>query len=117
MNESQVVQAYVRTDEHGVRRVGQGRVMLDSVVAAFREGHSPETIREQYPALSLEEVYGALTYFLAHASEVEAYLRQQDGVWADWQARANSTLSPVVARLRALRRAGEAPEIGAPAAS
>ena len=116
MNERQATLPYVRTDEHGVLRVGRGRVMLDSVVAAFWEGHSPETIREQYPALDLEEVYGALTYYLAHAPDVDAYLRRQAEVWARWRARAAAVPSPVVARLRALRRVGEIPEPGAPAA-
>ena len=87
------------------------------MVAAFWAGHSPETIREQYPALSLEEVYGALTYYLAHTPEVEAYLRRQDAVWAAEHARSGAAPAAVVARLRALRRAGEAPGPGAPAAS
>jgi uncharacterized protein (DUF433 family) len=113
MNEAPA--AYVRPDEHGVLRVGRSRVMLDSVVAAFEAGHSPETIREQYPALSLEEVYGALTYYLAHAPEVEAYLRRQDAVWAGERARAAAAPPPVVARLRALRSSGGVP--GTPAAS
>ena len=117
MNELQATLQYVRMDEHGVLRVGRGRVMLDSVVAAFWEGHSPETIREQYPTLDLEEVYGALTYYLAHAPEVDAYLRRQDEVWARWRARADAVPSPVVARLRALRRVGQFPEPGVPAAS
>ena len=117
MSEAPAAAAYVRTDEHGVRRVGRGRVMLDSVVAAFWEGHSPETIREQYPALTLEEVYGALTYYLAHTPEVEAYLRRQDAVWAAERERSDAAPAPVVARLRALRRDGEAPETDAPAAS
>jgi uncharacterized protein (DUF433 family) len=106
MSASQAAEAYVRTDEHGVLRVGRSRVMLDSVVAAFEAGHSPETIREQYPALRLEEVYGALTYYLARAPEVEAYLRRQDAVWAGGRARAAAAPPAVVARLRALRRAG-----------
>ena len=38
--------SYVRLDENGVLRVGAGRVMLDSVVAAFQQGHSAETIRQ-----------------------------------------------------------------------
>lgn len=117
MSESQTAEAYVRTDEHGVLRVGLGRVMLDSVVAAFWQGHSPETIQEQYPALRLDEIYGALAYYLARAPEVDAYLRRQDAVWAGWRARADAAPAPVVARLRALRRAGTTPETGAPAAS
>jgi hypothetical protein len=80
--------------------------MLDSVLAAFGQGHSPETIRQQYPALTLEEVYGAIAYYLGHLDEVNGYLRQQDAVWQEWQARAASRPSPVVERLRALRQAG-----------
>jgi hypothetical protein len=35
--------SYVHVDEHGVMRVGNSRVMLDSVVASFEQGYSPET--------------------------------------------------------------------------
>lgn len=101
---------YVRTDEHGVMRVADGRVMLDSVVAAFRQGHSPETIQQQYPSLTLEQVYGALTYYLAHAQEVEDYLQRQSKIWAEWQAKSEQHASPVVQRLRALQRAPVAGE-------
>lgn len=61
--------AYVRTDEHEVMRVGQTRVMLDGVVAGFMEGESAESIRRSYPSLTLEEVYGAIAYFLANRAE------------------------------------------------
>jgi uncharacterized protein (DUF433 family) len=98
--------SYVRVDENGVLRVGATRVMLDSIVAAFQQGHSPETIRQQYLALSLEEVYGSIAYYLAHIEEVNAYLQRQDAVWREWQARSEERPSPVVERLRALRRAG-----------
>jgi uncharacterized protein (DUF433 family) len=97
------VKSYVRTDENGVMRVGDSRVMLDSIVAAFQQGHSPETIRQQYPALSLEEVYGTITYYLAHVQEVEDYLRRQDTVWEQWRAKAEEKPSPLVERLRARR--------------
>ncbi len=67
MNEGE----YVRPDEHGVLRVGATRVMLDSVVAAFQLGHSPETIQQQYPSLGLSEVYGALAYYLNNEDAVD----------------------------------------------
>src|SRR5919108_4583033 len=100
---------YVRLDEHGVMRIGNGRVMLDSIVAEFEQGHSPETLQQQYPALSLEEVYGAITYYLAHTDEVHAYLKRQDELWEAWRAKSATRSSPVVERLRALR-AAEAPK-------
>lgn len=94
---------YVRLDEHGVMRIGNSRVMLDAIVAGFEQGHSPETLQQQYPALSLEEVYGAITYYLAHTDEVKAYLKRQDEVWEAWRAKSTGRPSPVVERLRALQ--------------
>ena len=102
MNESK---SYVRVDPHGVYRVGDTRVMLDSVVAAFHQGHSPETIQQQYPALSLEAVYGAITYYLAHRVDMDAYLKRQDAIWEKTRALVEAKSSPVVERLRALRKA------------
>lgn len=92
--------SYVRDDEHGVKRVGNTHVMLDSIVAAFQQGHSAETIVQQYPAVTLEQVYGAITYYLANKSEVDRYLQRQDEVWKRERARAEQTVSPVLARLR-----------------
>ena len=55
------------------------RVSLDSIVIAFLDGLSPETIvGECFPVLTLERVYGALTYYLAHQTEIDAYLREAD---------------------------------------
>jgi uncharacterized protein (DUF433 family) len=94
---------YVRVDEHGAMRIGNSRVMLNSIVAGFEQGHSPETLQQQYPALSLEEVYGAITYYLAHTDEVQTYIKRQDELWEAWHAKSASRSSPVVERLRALR--------------
>ncbi len=98
------LKTYVQTDEHGVLRVGATRVMLDSVIASFQRGDSPEFIRQQYPSLSLEEVYGAITYCLAHRKEIESYLRRQETIWNDLRARSEETSSPTLERIRALKR-------------
>jgi uncharacterized protein (DUF433 family) len=99
---------YVRIDENGVYRVGGTRVMLDSVLASFRQGHSPETIRQQYPALTLEEVYGSTAYYLANSGEVDAYLARQEALWEESRACAEQQPSAVVDRLRAIKRSGVA---------
>lgn len=97
---------YVRIDENGVYRVGSTRVMLDSVLAGFRQGHSPETIRQQYPALSLEEVYGSIVYYLANAKEVDAYLARQEALWEQCRVSSEQQPSAVVDRLRTLKQSG-----------
>lgn len=48
------------------------RVSLDSVVYAFRGGESPETIQQNFPSLTLEQVYGAIAFYLGHQTEVDA---------------------------------------------
>lgn len=52
--------------------IAASRVSLDSIVYAFRKGESPETIRQSFPSLNLEQVYGAIAYYLAHQAEVDA---------------------------------------------
>jgi uncharacterized protein (DUF433 family) len=64
-------------DVEGVVRIGSTRVTLDTIVAAFREGMTPEGIVEQYPALRLAEVYSIIGYILSHAGEVEAYMSER----------------------------------------
>src|SRR5438094_3574293 len=94
---------YIHEDQHGVLRVGQTRVMLDSVLAAWDQGHSPESIRSQYPSLTLEEVYGAITWCLSRPDEVAAYMKKQDAVWEYWRKRSESQPDPLRDRLRALK--------------
>lgn len=62
----------------GAYRITDSRVSLDSVVYAWRDGASPETIRDMFPVLTLEEVYGAVAFYLSHQEEVDEYLRQNE---------------------------------------
>jgi uncharacterized protein (DUF433 family) len=68
----------IRADEYGRLRVGNTRVLLDLVIYSFRLGSTPDRIIEQYPSLSLDDVYLAIGYYLRHRDEVDAYLRQQE---------------------------------------
>jgi len=95
---------YVRTDEHGVMRVGETRISLDSVVIAFDEGAAPETIVRNYPALNLEQVYGAIAYYLGHRQEVQDYLRRNREEWDRLRAEAERNPNSTVERLRAILR-------------
>jgi uncharacterized protein (DUF433 family) len=69
---------YVETRDDGYWVCGT-RVSLDSVVLAFVQGLSPETIAgECFPTLTLEQVYGAIAYYLAHRTEIDLYLKKAD---------------------------------------
>ena len=55
------------------------RVSLDSIVYAFLEGKSAESIALSYPVLMLEEVYGAIAFYLSDRDEIDEYLRRERG--------------------------------------
>jgi uncharacterized protein (DUF433 family) len=57
---------YVEQHE-GAHRVAGSRVSLDSLVYAFWDGKSPETIAQSFPTLTLEQVYGAIAFYLGIA--------------------------------------------------
>lgn len=54
--------------------LARSRVSLDSVVHAFQEGQTAESIAQSFPVLSLEAVYGAITFYLANREQIDQYL-------------------------------------------
>ena len=97
---------YVRKNEQGDLRVGELDVSLDSVVIAYQQGYSAETIQQLFPALTLEEVYGAVAFYLANQNEVDRYLESQESRWQQLRQSLAASPSPVVARLRSLAQVG-----------
>jgi uncharacterized protein (DUF433 family) len=91
-------------DADGVIRVGGTRVTLDTLVAAYREGATAEAIAEQYPSLSLGDVYTALGYFLRHRGEVETYLQERRQHGAQVHQENETRFSPSGVRERLLVR-------------
>jgi len=66
--------APLRTDEHGVIRVGETRVTLETVLTAFKNGFGAEEIVLKYPTLNLTDVYAVIAYYLWNRSGIDAYL-------------------------------------------
>ena len=64
---------YVEQREDGYW-VADTRVSLDSIVYAFLAGQTAESIAQSFPVLSLEQVYGAVAFYLANRAEIDAYL-------------------------------------------
>jgi hypothetical protein len=48
---------------------------LDSVVYGFVSGDSQKTIRDNFPTLSLEQIYGTIAFYLANQSGIDQYLK------------------------------------------
>lgn len=61
-------------DASGAIHVAGTRVTLDILAEAFNEGATAEEMAQQYPSLSLADVYSVLGYLLRHQEEVAGYL-------------------------------------------
>jgi hypothetical protein len=81
-------------NRHGAR--GTGRY-------AFREGCSPETIREDFEGLTLARVYGAIAFYLDHQANIDAYLLHRKEQWAELERQGTAASQDLQARLEHAR--------------
>jgi|ERR1051325_2120354 uncharacterized protein (DUF433 family) len=98
----------LRVDENDVIRVGNTRVTLDTVIASFQLGDTPEEIARNYDALSLGEVYQAIGYYLAHQEQVEEYLERRSRSRNGIKKEIEKQHSPIGIRERLLARRKQA---------
>jgi uncharacterized protein (DUF433 family) len=87
----------------GAWYVAGTRVSLDSIVHAFRRGESPETICQNFELLRLEEVYGAIAWYLANQSAVDEYMVRQEEKWAEEKRKAEPLPTDLRERLIRIR--------------
>ncbi|MGD1931565.1 MAG: DUF433 domain-containing protein [Leptolyngbyaceae cyanobacterium] len=72
---------YIQLRNHGYW-IQNSRISLDSVVYAFQNGLSPESIVQSFPLLTLEQVYGAIAFYLANQADIDAYLASEEAAFA-----------------------------------
>jgi uncharacterized protein (DUF433 family) len=85
------------------------RVSLDSVVLAFLKGESPEGIAESFPALKLEQIFGALAFYMANRELVDRYLSEGRRDFESMRQNARSHNPALYARLDEARRRSQTP--------
>jgi uncharacterized protein (DUF433 family) len=67
----------LRADERGGLRVGDSRILLDTLIDEYEDGADPEGIVNAYPTLQLADVYAVIAWYLRHKAEVSDYLRKR----------------------------------------
>lgn len=102
-------QPYVEKRDNGYWVVGT-RVSLDSVVYRFLEGLSPESISTDcFPVLTLEQVYGAIAFYLGNREEIDAHLRDSDGDYEAFRERMRGQYPEAHRRLDAILHEAQTP--------
>ena len=80
-----MAQGYIEQRDGGFYIRGT-RVPLDSIVHQFRDGVSAESIRQAFPTLTLEQVYGAIAFYLGHQAQVDTSIRDAERAWSEFEA-------------------------------
>ena len=97
------LESYLDHSEPGHIRIRGHRIDLSTLVKVFNAGQSPEQIVQDYPTLTLEHVYGAITYYLHNREDVDRYVRAGDEeAEREYQAYLRGPQHPAVVRIRAL---------------
>lgn len=89
--------------------IKDARVSLDSVVYAFLRGESPEGIAESFPALGLEQIFGALAFYMANREMVDRYLSEGRQEFETLRQQAQRVNPVLYAKLAEARKRTPAP--------
>ena len=89
---------------NGTYFIAGTRVSLDSVVYAFLRGESPEGIAESFPALELEQIFGALAFYMANRAVVDRYLSEGEREFEAMRQQAQGDHPALYAKLAEARR-------------
>lgn len=68
----------LKADEYGIIRVSGTRVTLESLIAFYHQGESPQDLHEEFPTVPLADIYLVIAYYLANCVEVDEYRHRQD---------------------------------------
>jgi hypothetical protein len=97
---------YVRIVE-GPYLVGTRERLLIRSYICFREGMSAESMVDSYPALTLEQVHGALAFYLGNRKEIDAYLTEGQRTAESQHEQSRRTNAELIAKLQRARDASQ----------
>jgi hypothetical protein len=70
---------------------------------------SAEGMVDSYPALTLEQVHGALTFYLGNQKEVDAYLTEGQRIAESQHQHSRRTNAELITKLQRARHASQTP--------
>jgi uncharacterized protein (DUF433 family) len=78
----------------GKARVEGSRICVLDIAYASKEGLTPEQIQDEYPDLTLAEIYAALSYYYGNTDEIEAEMSRD----REWEEGFESRQAEIMAR-------------------
>lgn len=89
MGDTMELESYFDFVSDNAIRLKGTRIGIERILRDYELGATPDEIVIRYPSLSLQQVYAAITYYLANREVVDAYLervrQQQEAAWEEQQ--------------------------------
>lgn len=82
-------------------RIGETRLLLDTVVAAYREGETVEQMAADFGVVDAPTLYRALSAYFEHQTEFDSYLAKGEAAFQVQRAASDSVRRSEVLRRRA----------------
>jgi len=70
------------------------------LVQEYWDGRLPEAIAADFPSLTLEQIHGAIAFYLRNRTEIDEYLSKQDARWQQFQQESAAKHGPLLQRMR-----------------
>jgi uncharacterized protein (DUF433 family) len=90
--------------EDGALRIAGTRVGLSSIVAGFQDGESPDRIAQEFPTVTVAQVYGAIAYYLEYRKLIDDFFAKVDREFERRVRPLSETNPELFARLEAARQ-------------
>lgn len=94
-------------DDRGRIRVIGSRVTLDTIVARFQQGDTPQDIQNGFPTLSLTQINAVIEWYLNNQAEADGYIQELEAEAEAFWKRYESKPENKAAREELLRRCEE----------
>lgn len=85
------------------------RISLDSIIYRYHEGLSAESIAESFPLLTLEQVYGAIAFYLANQDLLDEYVRDGEKLGRELRSESRRNNADLITRLQRRRHESQVP--------
>lgn len=94
----------IKTDERGRVCVSGTRVTLSSLIHAYLEEGTAQSVHEAFDTVPLADIHAVIAYFLNNREVVEAYLKQQQITYERVRAEMEARFPPKFTKAELLKR-------------
>ncbi|MEG4319790.1 MULTISPECIES: DUF433 domain-containing protein [unclassified Microcoleus] len=79
----------------GRPRIAGTRMSVQSIAIDYKAGMTPEKIAEEFPHLTLAQIYAALAYYYANQDQIDADIAVENSEWERLEAEYTTKIKPL----------------------